>query len=138
MWIKQLLMAVFGFGAGVGLAGGFFALLIALGIISRFAHQTNTGQFIWLYDMFIAAGGIFGTAWYLYHWEIPIGIIGLGIYGSAAGLFVGAWTMALTEVIDTIPILMRRVYLKVGLTAAVWSIAIGHTLGSFLHNHLWR
>ena len=60
MWIRQIFLAVFGFGAGVGLAGGFFALLIALGIISRFAHQTQTGQYLWLYEMVVAAGGIFG------------------------------------------------------------------------------
>ena len=48
--------------------------------------------------------------WYLYGWRIPIGTIGLGIYGAGAGIFVGAWAMALTEVIDTIPIFMRRIY----------------------------
>lgn len=137
MFIKELLLAVFGFGAGVVLAGGFFALLIALGIISRFAHQTRTGQYLWLYEMVVAAGGIFGTVWYLYSWNIPVGEIGLGIYGAGAGIFVGAWTMALTEIIDTIPIFMRRIYLKKGLVAIVWSLAIGHTAGSLLHIFLW-
>ena len=137
MWIRQIFLAVFGFGAGVGLAGGFFALLIALGIISRFAHQTQTGQYLWLYEMVVAAGGIFGTAWYLYGWQFPIGRLGLGIYGSAAGIFVGAWAMALTEVIDTIPIFMRRIYLKKGLVTIVWSLALGHMAGSLLHIFLW-
>ncbi len=137
MLIKKLLLALFGFGAGIGLAGGFFALLIALGIISRFAHQTKTGKWIWLYEMVVAAGGIFGTVWYLYSWQIPVGEIGLGIYGSCAGIFVGAWAMALTEIIDTIPIFMRRIYLKKGLIVIVWSLAIGHTAGSLLHRFLW-
>ena len=137
MWIRQLLLAVFGVGAGVGLAGGFFALLIALGIISRFAHQTKTGKFLWLYETVVEAGGIFGTMWYLYSWQIPVGEIGLGIYGSTAGIFVGAWAMALTEIIDTIPIFMRRIYLKKGLIAIVWSLAVGHTAGSLLHILMW-
>lgn len=137
MWIKYLLLAVFGAGAGAGLAGGFFALLIALGIISRFAHQTKTGPYLWLYEMAVAAGGIFGTMWYLYSWKLPIGQIGLGIYGTASGIFVGAWAMALTEIIDTIPIFMRRIYLKRGLVTIVWSLAIGHTAGSLLHTFLW-
>ena len=137
MWIRKLFLGIFGFGAGIGLAGGFFALLIALGIISRFAHQTKTGKFLWVYEMVMAAGGVFGTTWYLYGWKIPIGKIGLGIYGSAAGIFVGAWAMALTEVIDTIPILMRRAALKKGLVLIVWTIAIGHTVGSLLHTFLW-
>ena len=45
--------------------------------------------------------------------------------------------MALTEIIDTIPIFMRRIYLKKGLVIIVWSLAIGHTMGSLLHGFLW-
>ena len=133
MWIKQLLLAVFGLSAGAALAGGFFALLIALGIVSRFAWQTHTGTKIQLYENVVAAGGIFGTLWYLYGWKLPLGQIGLGIYGIFAGIFVGAWAMALTEIIDTIPIFMRRIYLKRGLSLIVVSLAVGHTLGSLLH-----
>lgn len=137
MWIKYLLLTLFGLGAGVSLAGGFFALLIALGIISRFAHETKTGAYVWIYEMAVAAGGIFGTMWYLYGWEIPVGKIGLGLYGAGAGIFVGAWAMALTEIIDTIPIFMRRLFLKRGLVAIVWALAIGHSAGSLLHVFLW-
>lgn len=137
MWIKNVLLLIFGISAGVSLAGGFFALLIALGIISRFAHETKTGAYLWFYEMVVAAGGIFGTAWYLYGWRIPVGEIGLGIYGVGAGIFVGAWAMALTEIIDTIPIFMRRLYLKRGLVAIVWSLAIGRSAGALLHMVLW-
>ena len=137
MWIKEILLAIFGFSAGIGLAGGFFALLISLGIISRFAHQTKTGAYLWVYEMAVAAGGILGTVWYLYSWQIPVGKLGLGIYGTSSGIFVGAWAMALTEIIDTIPIFMRRIYLKKGLVLIVWSLAIGHTVGSLLHIFLW-
>lgn len=137
MWIKEILLTILGFSAGIGLAGGFFALLIALGIVSRFAHQTKTGTYLWLYEMAAAAGGIYGTAWYLYSWKIPMGRIGLGIYGASAGIFVGAWAMALTEIIDTVPIFMRRINLKKGLVLIVWSLAIGHSAGSLLHIFLW-
>ena len=54
MWIKSLFLALFGLGAGAGLAGGFFALIIALGIISRFAYQTRTGKYILLYEDMVA------------------------------------------------------------------------------------
>lgn len=137
MFLKKLLFALFGFGSGIALAGGFFALLIALGIISRFARQTRTGEYLWIYEMAVAAGGIFGTVWYLYGWRIPIGVLGMWTYGMSAGIFVGGWTMALTEIIDTIPIFMRRVYLKKGLVLTVWSLALGHVTGGLLHTFLW-
>lgn len=137
MWIKYLFLAVFGAGAGAGLAAGFFSLLVALGIVSRFAYQTKTGSYLWLYEMALAAGAVFGTMWYLYSWRLPIGEIGLGIYGTFSGIFVGAWAMALTEIIDAIPIFMRRIYLKRGLVTIVWSLAIGHTAGALFHTFLW-
>lgn len=137
MFLKNVLLALLGFGGGIALAGGFFALLIALGIISRFARQTRTADYLWIYEMSAALGGIFGTTWYLYGWHLPIGIVGMGVYGLCAGIFVGGWTMALTEIIDTIPIFMRRVYLKKGLVLIVWSLSLGHVLGGLLHSFLW-
>ena len=79
-----------------------------------------------------------GTFWYLFEWRIPLGFTFLLIYGSFAGIFLGAWAMALTEVIDTIPIFMRRIYLRSGLVSAVWGLALGHTAGSLLYYFLWH
>ena len=148
MWIKYIVLTLFGLGSGAGLAGGFFALIISLGIISRFAQQTNTAKQILLYENMVALGGCFGTFWYLYEWQFSpgnllfvklfLGKLFLGIYGSFAGIFLGAWTMALTEVIDSIPIFMRRIYLRKGLAAIVIGLAVGHTAGSLLYYYLWR
>ena len=137
-WIKYLFLTACGIGAGAGLAGGFFALIIALGIISRFAYQTKTGKQILFYETIVALGGCMGTFWYLFEWRIPLGFTFLLIYGSFAGIFLGAWAMALTEVIDTIPIFMRRIYLRSGLVSAVWGLALGHTAGSLLYYFLWH
>lgn len=133
MWIKYLFLILCGLGAGAGLAGGFFALIIALGIISRFAHQTRTAKYILLYEDAVALGGCLGTFWYLFEWEIPLGWLWLLVYGSFAGIFVGAWAMALTEIIDTIPVFMRRIYLRKGLAAAVWALALGHSFGALIY-----
>lgn len=138
MWIKYLFLGVYGLGAGAGLAGGFFALIIALGIISRFAYETKTAKQILFYETMVALGGCVGTFWYLFEWRIPLGVMFLVIYGSFAGIFLGAWAMALTEVIDTIPIFMRRICLRRGLVAAVWGLALGHTVGSLLYYFLWQ
>ena len=138
MWIKYIVLAMFGLASGGALAGGFFALIIALGIISRFAYQTRTATHILLYENVVALGGCFGTFWYLYEWRIPLGWPALFVYGSMAGIFLGAWSMALTEVIDTIPIFMRRMKLGKGLTVIVAGLALGHTAGSLLYYYLWR
>lgn len=133
MWIRTLFLILCGLGAGAGLAGGFFALIIALGILSRFAHQTRTANHILLYENMVAAGGIIGNLWYLFEWRVPLGMCFQIAYGTFAGIFVGAWAMALTEIIDTIPIFMRRIYLRKGLVWIVWGLAAGHSAGGLIY-----
>ena len=56
MWMKQILMALAGLSSGLGVAGGLFALIIALGIVSDFADQTHTAKHIFWYEDAVAAG----------------------------------------------------------------------------------
>ena len=44
MWIRELFAGLLGFASGLAVAGGMFALLIALGVISRFAGKTHTAE----------------------------------------------------------------------------------------------
>lgn len=54
MWIRQLLLAVTGLGAGVTVAGGLFSFIIGLGVISDLADRTHTGNKILLYEDAVA------------------------------------------------------------------------------------
>ena len=42
MWIRQILLAVIGSSAGAVAAGGLFAFIEDIGVISDFADRTNT------------------------------------------------------------------------------------------------
>ena len=44
MWIRQILLAVIGLGAGFGVAAGLFSFIIGLGVVSDFADRTHTGD----------------------------------------------------------------------------------------------
>ena len=46
MWIRELFAGLLGFASGLAVAGGMFALLIALGVISRFAGKTHTAAYV--------------------------------------------------------------------------------------------
>ena len=48
-------------------------------------------------------------------------------------MFVGAWAMALAEIVNTIPIFERRIKLREGLTTMIISMAIGRSLGAILY-----
>ena len=50
MWIRELFTGLLGFASGLAVAGGMFALLIALGVISRFAGKTHTAAYVIHYE----------------------------------------------------------------------------------------
>lgn len=133
MWMKQILMAVMGLSSGLAVAGGLFALIIALGVVSDFADQTHTANHIFWYEDAIAAGGILGNLISVYQFSVPVGNVGAGIFGIFAGIFVGAWAMALTEIVNIVPIFTRRIDLRRGLELIIISMAIGRTVGSLIY-----
>ena len=133
---KQVLMATVGLSAGIGVAGGVFALIIALGIVSEFADQTRTARHIFWYEDAVSAGAILGNAISVYQIVLPLGQVGAGVFGLFSGVFVGAWAMALAEIVDTIPIFSRRLGLKGGLGILVGLMALGRSIGGILHFYM--
>ncbi len=122
-----------GISSGFAVAGGMFALLIALGIISRFAGKTHTAKYIFYYEDAAAIGGILGNLISIYEFPVPVGMVGVVSYGLFAGVFTGAWAMALTEIVDVIPIFSRRIRLKTGMPWIILSMALGRAVGAFIY-----
>ena len=51
MWIRMIFLpGMVGLASGLAVAGGMFALLIALGVIARFAGKTNTASWVLYYE----------------------------------------------------------------------------------------
>ena len=133
MWIKQILLGVLGLSSGFAVAGGMFAFLIALGVVSRFAGKTHTAKYILYYEDAAAIGGILGNLVSVYGFSVPVGMVGVVSFGLFSGIFTGAWAMALTEIIDTVPIFSRRIRLKTGMPWLVLSMALGRAAGAFAY-----
>ena len=100
--------------------------------MADFADRTHTARYILWYEDAVAAGGILGNLMSVYAISLPLGSLGAGVFGIFAGVFVGAWAMALTEIINIIPIFARRLDLRRGLELLVLSMALGRTIGSLL------
>lgn len=133
MWWQQILLAMIGISSGFAVAGGIFALIIALGVVARFAGRTHTARYIFLYEDAVALGGIWGNLVSVYGFSLPIGQVGTGLFGLFTGIFVGAWAMALTEILNIIPIFTRRISLRRGMELIVVSMAVGRTLGAIFY-----
>ena len=84
------------------------------------------------YEDCIALGGILGTLFFVYHIAIPYGTILVPIFGIFAGIFVGCWAMALTEILNLFPIFIRRVKLIRCIPYLILGIAFGKGIGSII------
>ena len=133
MWIRQVILGIVGLSSGFAVAGGMFAFLIALGVVSRFAGKTHTAKYILYYEDAAAIGGILGNLVSIYAFPVPVGMAGVVSFGLFSGIFTGAWAMALTEIVDAVPIFSRRIRLKTGLPWIILSMALGRTAGSLVY-----
>ena len=136
MWVKQILLVLVGLSSGTLVAGGLFAFIVGLGVISDFADRTHTGSKILLYENAIIFGGILGNLFFIY--QIPVAFPGsvvlLGVFGLFSGVFVGCWAMALAEVLNVFPIFIRRVKLIKSVPYMILGIALGKVLGSVIYS----
>ncbi|MFG6332804.1 MAG: stage V sporulation protein AB [Lachnospiraceae bacterium] len=133
MWTEQIFLGIVGLSSGFAVAGGMFAFLIALGVVSRFAGKTHTAKYILYYEDAAAIGGILGNLVSIYGFRVPVGMVGVASFGLFSGIFTGTWAMALTEIVDAVPIFSRRIRLKTGLPWVILSMALGRTAGALIY-----
>lgn len=139
-FLKHVFLAVFGVAAGVGVSGGVFTSLIAVGLIPRFAGKTHTGERVFLYEEMVVLGTILGNIISVFDPFIKpflhlqgSGVAVLIIYGFFAGTFVGCLALAIAEMLNSIPIFARRIGFRHGLGIAILFMAIAKALGSLLY-----
>lgn len=133
MILSRLCMVLIGFSSGVVVAAGVFALITALGIVSRLIERSNTKEYIFFYENCIIFGGIGGTIISFWPIPIPIGNIGLLIIGVANGIFIGNLLVALAEFLNVLPIMNRRFKLTGGIAFFIVALGLGKSIGSLLY-----
>ena len=65
--------------------------------------------------------------------RLPIGLPGVIAFGLFSGVFTGTWAMALTEIVDAVPVFSRRIRLKTGMPWLILSMALGRAAGAWIH-----
>ena len=154
MLLRYVFLSVLGLSFGLMAAGGVFTVLIAVGLIPRFAGKTHTADHVLLYENMVILGTLFGGLVSVYEWGdlvgrtvvqdwgVPYmawriaGSVFLILYGFFAGIFVGSLAMAIAEMLDSIPIFTRRVGFRHGLGIVVLAMALGKMTGSFVY--FWK
>lgn len=161
MYLKFIFLIFSALGFGLLSSAGVFTVFVSVGLVPRFADKTHTAAYIIKYENAIMAGSILGCLFSIYAkgitpflsklGAIPLfgdfslftgvpfchlltwGNLLLGVFGIFAGMFVGCIAIAIAEMLNTIPIFLRRISLGKGAGILILSIALGKVLGSFLY-----
>lgn len=151
MFWETIILWIIGISSGLMVSAGVFTVLFVVGLVPRFAGRTETAWCEMFYEECLIAGGILADVVSVYPIKVSIGQIlsmfslaeGLTtkvittalliLIGVFSGIFVGCLSIALSEVLDGIPIFARRIRFKKGLSIAVLAIALGKAAGSFIY-----
>ena len=128
--MREALLGAVGLCMGMTIASGVVAFIISLGIVPRFAGITRSATRVRLYEDCSMVGAVLGNLLFLYQEALPLGYVGLGVYGSFSGIFLGSWVVALGEVVNIYAILVRRIGLVKGIGLVILSMALGKVAGS--------
>ena len=123
---------------GIAVSAGTFAFLLVIGVIPRMIKRCNFGERILMVENTVILGVLTGAVFSVVEWkaQLPypwLAHVILGAYGTAAGIFVGCIAVALAEILNTFPILFRRLYINRGLSGVMIAMALGKMAGSFYY-----
>ena len=146
-----LFLAITGISFGILTSAGVFTVLIAVGLVPRFAGKTHTSRYVFLYEEAVIFGTVTGcfisifpeysqAGAYLrqnlsdmsWLWDRS-GIVVITFFGLFSGMFVGCLALAIAEMLDSIPIFARRISLRHGIGLVGLSIAIGKVMGALMY-----
>ncbi|GAB6087741.1 stage V sporulation protein AB [Alkaliphilus crotonatoxidans] len=130
--MSKVLVIFLGFSNGIIVGSGIVALLTLLDIIPRLAQLTKTYQYITLYENVIIGGAVLAAYMSLSDHILGLGAITVIIVGFFIGTFVGLLASALAEVMNVIPVVVRRFRLEGYVIYILYSLILGKVLGSFI------
>ena len=117
---------------GIVVASGVVAFIISLGIVPRYAGITRTAKYVSIYEDCSMLGAFVGNILFLYSGSLPLGNIGLAVYGIFSGIFLGSWIIALGEVVNIFSVMARRIGITKGIGLIIIFMALGKTFGSLI------
>lgn len=132
--IAKILFVIFvGLAGGLAVGAGLIAFLTVLGIIPRLTQLTKTMDKIRYYEWGVVLGAIAGSVGSLWDPILNFSSLSLIPMGLAGGIFVGMLAAALTEVLNVLPILAKRIGVDGMITYLLMAIVLGKIFGSLFH-----
>lgn len=149
--LRNCFLIILGASYGLLSAAGVFTVLVAVGLVPRFAGKTHTADKAVLYEEMVIFGTLTGCVLTVFNRYCQFGawwqrrfsqhmslLLGIGVFcqivfGLFAGMFIGCLALAIAEMLDSIPIFARRISFRHGMGLAILSMAAGKLCGSILY-----
>ncbi len=126
----MLFVILSGFAGGLAVGAGLVAFLTVLGILPRLTQLSKTIKFLKWYEWAVVLGAVTGTIGSLQDPILHLPAFLLIPMGLAGGVFVGLLAAALTEVLNVLPILAKRVGIQDKIILLLMGIVLGKVFGS--------
>jgi stage V sporulation protein AB len=132
--IMQLLQGglavIIGLAGGVTVGSGIVAFLIVLDIIPRLTQLTRSWQYVYAYEIAVISGSLVFTWIDFSSIRFHLFPLGAAFLGLCAGCFIGMLAGALTEVINVLPILAKRLGMGSYMIWLLMAMILGKVFGS--------
>ena len=119
-----------GFAGGIAVGAGVIALFIVLDMIPRLAQITRTFDKVHWYEGAMVSGSFIGTIADFWNWKIAGPWLFSGVVGLFNGIFIGMLAAALTEVLNVLPILAKRLGIVHYMFGLLMAMVLGKVTGS--------
>ncbi|MEH7306225.1 stage V sporulation protein AB [Neobacillus drentensis] len=128
--IKIIAILFLGLASGLAVGSGFVAFLTVLGIIPRLTQLSKTMKMIQHYEWAVVLGALTGVGASLRDPILHVPSFLLIFLGMTGGIFYGMLAAALTEVLNVLPILAKRIRLDGEIVILIMAIVLGKIFGS--------
>ncbi|GAA3405344.1 stage V sporulation protein AB [Paenibacillus hodogayensis] len=122
--------AVIGLAGGLAVGGGMVSFLIVLDIVPRLAQMTRSFDRVHWFEGAMVTGVLFWTFAYFFDWRVTLTPVAAILIGLLAGCFVGMLAGALTEVLNVLPIMAKRLGLGGYIVWLLMAMVLGKVIGS--------
>jgi len=131
--LKDLVVIMIGLAGGLAVGSGFVAFITVLDIIPRLIQLSKGYKYISWFERALVVG-VLGFAWIdvreiVFHFPQFI----IVILGTFHGIFVGMLAAALTEVVNVLPILAKRLNMANAILFLLMAMVLGKITGSLIH-----
>jgi len=134
--LRGAMLGVVSLAGGFAVGSAFVALLIVLDLIPRLVQLTRAYRRSAVFESGILFGALYWSSADLFGWSFRLPTAVLLLPSVFQGLFVGMFAAALTEVLNVIPIVTKRLRLMPYLLSLLMAMVLGKVTGSLV-DWLW-